>query len=261
MQIKDLRALWMFKQEFPATIDESFQSSADTLYNPDAITRARKNDGKIALDPYAPLIMGVDPARTGDRTVIAFRQGNVIRKVLTWPKMDDMRLVGIIAQYLSKGFEGKAVAKCFMDYAIGEGVASRLRELGYFKEVCIVDFGEAATEDRFLNKRIEMYMDLKDWIGDTGEWVSIPDNDDVASDLLAIPDFMQSTGSEKLKLPPKDQIKKDYGKSPDIADAIVLTFAYPVAAERVAELQQFAKQNLAHLPVSELGSVLRDFAS
>lgn len=261
MKIKDLRALWMFKQEFPATIDEAFQSSADTLINPDAVTRARRNDGQILPDPYAPLIMGVDPARTGDRTVIVFRQGRVIRAHFTWPKMDDMRLVGIIAGYLRDGFKGKKVAKCFMDYAIGEGAASRLRELGYAEEVIAVHFGEAASEDRYANKRCEMFIAIRDWMGDTGEHVAIPDSDDLASDLLAIPDFKQQTGSERLILPPKDQIKKDYGRSPDIADAIALTFAYPVASERIAELQQFAKNNLNHLHPTELGSIMRDFDS
>lgn len=261
LMIKDLRAVWLFKQEFPSTIDESFQSSANTLYFPDAITRARRNgkDNLIIPDAYAPLIMGVDPARTGDRTVIAFRQGNVFREILTWPKMDDMRLVGIIAKYLKEGYKGTKLAKCFIDYAIGEGPASRLRELGFGREIVTVHFGEAATEERYANKRIEMAMDMRDWMGDTGEYVSIPDSDDIVADLLAIPDFIESSGSEKLKLPPKDLIKKQFGRSPDIFDAMILTFAYPVQAEKVAELQDFARTNFGHLPKSELASIMSDF--
>jgi hypothetical protein len=260
-KIKSLGALWLFKQEYPGTVEESFQASANTLYNPDTITRARKNDKNLIPDPYAPLIMGVDPARTGDRTVIAFRQGKVVREVRVWPKMDDMRLVGIIATYLKDGYNGKAVSKCFIDYAIGEGPASRLRELGFYKEVQTVHFGETPSEERYANKRIEMAMNLRDWLGDTGEHVAIPDSDDIAADLLAIPDFVNSTGSEKLKLPPKDLIKKEYGRSPDIFDAIILTFAYPVAGERPAALHEFARNNLAHLPPSEFASILKDFES
>lgn len=270
MRIKTLKALWMFKQEFPATLDESFQSSANTLYLPDAIAKARSNDGRIPLDDHAPLIMGIDPARTGDRTVIAFRQGNVFREIRVFDKMDDMQLVGVIAKYLRDGYKGKRVARCFIDYAIGEGPASRLRELGFGQLVQTVHFGETPAEPRYANKRIEMAMDLRDWMGDTGEHVSIPNHgatnrpgieigDDIASDLLAIPDFVQMTGSEKLKLPPKDQIKKEYGKSPDIFDAMILTFAYPVAAERVAGLQQFARNNLSHMNPTELSVVLSDF--
>lgn len=270
MKIKELRALWLFKQEFPGTIDESFQSSADTLYPPDAVYRAAKNgaEGKLTLDEHAPLIMGVDPARSGDRTVIAFRQGNVFREIITWAKMDDMRLVGIIAKFLNEGYRGKKVAMCFMDYAIGEGPASRLRELGHHRRVTTVNFGEGATEDRYANKRAEMFIEMRDWFGDSGEYVSIPptsvggegtQKDDVIADLLAIPDFVQADGSDKIKLVRKDLIKKELGHSPDIADAMALTFAYPVAGEKVAELQEFIGQNLPHLDKTALGAVLRDF--
>jgi hypothetical protein len=261
MMIKKLGSMWLFKQEFPTSIDESFQSRADTLYSPDAVYAARMNGkyNKIPLDPFAPLIMGVDPARTGDRTVIAFRQGKVFRKIFTWAKMDDMRLVGIIAKFLQEGYEKTPVAKCFIDYAIGEGAASRLRELGFFREIQTIHFGQQASEPRYANKRAEMFMDMRDWLGDTGEFAQIPDSDDVVGDLLAIPDFLQSTGSEKIKLAPKDAIKKEYGRSPDIGDAMALTFAFPVQAERVSELSQFAKQNLSHLRPNELSAILSDF--
>jgi len=259
MMIKDLRALWLFKQEYPGTIHESFQASASTLYSPDAIYKASKNHGQIKLDTYAPLIMGVDPARTGDRTAIAFRQGRVFREVLVYAKMDDMRLVGIIAKYLKDGYKGTKIAKCFIDYAIGEGPASRLRELDFREEVMTIHFGGTANEERFANKRAEMAISgFSDWLGDGSE-VSIPDSDDITADLLAIPDFVQSTGSEKIKLPPKDLIKKEFGRSPDIADAMWLTFAMPVKGERIAELHEFTKTNLSHLRPNELSAVLDDF--
>jgi len=266
MMTRNLRATWLFKQEYPTSIEESFQSPEDTLLNPDAVYKAQSNDYKISYDPNAPLIMGVDPARTGDRTVIVFRQGNVFRKVLTWPKMEDMRLVGILAEYLKKGFEGTPVAKCFIDYAIGEGVASRLRQLDFGRQVQTVHFGDTNTrEERFLNKRIEMYMDMNEWFGDTGEHVSIPNGKDrlgdaIVSDLLAIPGFVQQVGSEKLKLVPKEDIKKKLGRSPDIADAMALTFAFPVAHEREAELQRFMRENLSHLPANELATIVSDFS-
>jgi hypothetical protein len=261
MMIADLGALWLFKQEYPSTIDESFQASKDTLYPPDAVYRAAANgkNGTIALDPYAPLIMGVDPARSGDRTAICFRQGKVIREVMVWDKMDDMQLVGIIARFLANGYNGKKVAKCFIDYAIGEGAASRLRELGFSRQVDVIHFGAQSSEPRYANKRAEMYMNMRDWFGDTGEHVSIPNEDRVTGDLLAIPDFVQQTGSEKIKIKPKDEIKKSYGKSVDIADACALTFAYEVAGERPAELQRLAREFMSHAKPSEVARVLSDF--
>lgn len=263
LMIKDLRALWRFKQEYPSTIDESFQASEATLYPPEAVYRARANgkNGSILIDPFAPLIMGVDPARTGDRTAIVFRQGKVIVDYFVYPKMEDMQLVGILAKHLAEGFKGKRVAKCFIDYAIGEGVCSRLRELGFYLQVQSVHFGESASEERYANKRCEMYMNMRDWFGDTGEHVAIPDTDEMSGDLLAIPDFVESTGSEKIKLKPKDEIRKAYGRSPDLADACALTFAYPVAAERIADLDQLVREYTNYAPQTEISRIMGDFGN
>lgn len=266
MKIQELRAVWMFKQEFPCTIDESFQASADTLYPPDAIYKAADNgkNNRISRDPFAPLIMGVDPARNGDRTVIVFRQGNMILAVLVFEKMVDERLTSIIADFLVKGYQGVKVAKCFIDYAIGEGVASQLRTLGQRDRVTVVNFGGAARDPRYLNKRTEMYMDMRDWFGDTGEQVSIcftsqVEQDQITGDLLAIPDFEQQRTTDKICLVPKADIKKNYGRSPDIADACALTFAFPVAHERPAGLIQLVQNELARATPNDLSAILQDF--
>lgn len=291
MQIMDLRALWLFKQEYPGTVEESFQSPEETLFNPDAVARALNNYSQVFPDRYAPLVLGVDVARGGiagsswgdvdgsrkqsksDRTVLAFRQGNVFPFIKAYPKMDDMRLVGILADYIINGLEVRGVrtpvAKIFLDYAIGEGVRQRLVEMGYGHLVVSVGFGDGANEDRYLNKRAEMAIEgLGKWLGDTGEGVAIynPAEDkgvamDIASDLLSIPGFQQTTGSEKIKLAPKDMIKKVYGKSPDIFDAMILTFAYPVQGERPAELRQLIRthQNYGG-QMDDLMQVMADFS-
>lgn len=287
MQIMDLRAIWLFKQEYPGTIDESFQSPEETLYNPDAVARAMANYGQIGIDRYAPLVLGVDVARggiaggswgdtdktkgKGDRTVLAFRQGNNFPYIKAFPKMDDMRLVGILAEYLENGLEVNGyrtpVAKVFVDYAIGEGVRQRLVELGYGNRVIAVGFGDPPFEERYLNKRAEMAIEgFGKWLGDTGEHVSIynPQNErsigmDISSDLLSIPGFLQTVGSERIKLPPKELIKKVYGKSPDIFDAMILTFAYPVQGERPAEINRIIQVQMGHIQVDEILAVMRDF--
>ena len=85
-----------------------------------------------------------------------------------------------------------------------------------------------------------MYGFMKDWFEEGG--ASIPDEDIFVRDLLMVPGFELTTSRGLLALPPKDKIKKDNGGlSPDIADALALTFAFPVAARsmksniRVAE--------------------------
>lgn len=265
MRAKALRSEWLFKQEYPGSVEESFQSSGDTLINPDAVWKAAQN--RFTPDMRMPLILGVDPARTGDRTVIAPRRGKIMHKPDVYQKMEDMRLAGMIAGYLNHGYHGQYVSMVFIDYAIGEGVASFLRSWGHANRICVVNFGEGATDPRFLNKRAEMACTYRDWFGDTGEFVSLEygtteldDYDAVSGDILAIPDFKQGQTTDKIQLVAKEEIKKAHGgKSPDIFDAQMLTFAHPVAGERTIEVQQFFQDNFSHLSTTELTALLSDF--
>ena len=100
--------------------------------------------------------------------------------------------------------------------------------MGY-KEVNPVSFGERAIEsERFVNKRAEMWVMLRDWFKET---VSVPDNDDVHADVTCVPDYLERSDG-RIKLESKEKIKQDYGRSPDIGDALALTFAYPVNAQK-----------------------------
>lgn len=262
MRAKILRSEWLFKQEYPGSIEESFQSSGDSLINPDAVWKASTN--KFAPDMRMPLILGVDPARTGDRSVIASRRGRIMHEPDIYDKMEDMRLAGMLAGYLNNGYRGQYVSMIFIDYAIGEGVASILRSWGHAARVCVVNFGETPADPRFLNKRVEMAVAYRDWFGDTGEFVSLECGDkydEISGDILAIPDFKQGQTTDKLQLVAKDEIKKAHGgKSPDIFDAQMLTFAHPVAGEQTLELHKFVQENFGHIQnTTELSSLLSDF--
>jgi len=212
---------WKFKQEYPSNLDEAFQTSGDNLIPVEAILNARKSDIR---DPTAPLIMGVDPASERDRAAVCFRRGRTIPKVYTWEKRSPMELVAIIAKLIKK----HEPAQCFID--IGEGgraIADRLGELGFRKTVTGVNFGSKPIDDeQYLNKRAEMWCDMKDWFVD-GD-CSMPDEDVIQSDLCMMPEY-KLTSSSRIQLVSKDELRKLYKKSPDIGDAIALTFAFPVA--------------------------------
>lgn len=220
MEIEEAKSDWMFKQEFPATIQEAFQTSGNTFINGEDVSRARKN---LTKDPNRPLVVGVDPARTGDRTVISFRRGRQLIKVDVYPKMDAMRLAAIIADIINN----MKPAQVFIDNAHGYGTIDRLNELNFGRWVTGVNFGGGATDPTlYKNKRAEMAFALRDWLAE--ENISIPDDDDIEVDFLCIPDFKQDS-SNRFLLVPKEEIKKQFGKSPDIFDSVMLTFAYPVA--------------------------------
>lgn len=171
---------------------------------------------------FAPKILGVDPARFGDdRSVILLRQGVAAHRPLVFRGMDNMTLAGRVAQEI----EQHHPAAVFVDSGAGAGVIDRLRQLGH--AVIEVPFGGAASDARFLNKRAQMWFDLRDWLTAGG---AIPNDLGLKADL-ATPTFSYNAAG-RLVLESKDAIKARGLPSPDIADALALTFAHPVALPR-----------------------------
>ncbi len=217
-------SLWKFRQEYPNTIQDAFVTSGDSLIDPDYILAARKR--KVS-DPDAPLILGVDPARTGDRCVIARRRGREITRIqFIKPDTDGKIRETQVAAKLASIIDNENVAKCFVDVAHGYGVIDILRDLGYGDIVTGVHFnGKTSEPNRYSNIRAEMHIKLRDWIH--SEEVSIPDAEDVQMDFCVIPDY-EETMNGLMRIVDKKKIRKLYGRSPDITDACILTFAYPV---------------------------------
>lgn len=211
---------WKFKQEYPATIQEAFQTSDDTLIDAESITNAR-NRTKV-LNNQAPLVLGVDPARNGDRCAICFRRGREIESIERWDNVgDDMHTVGRVAKYIERYNPAAVNIDCTNSYAIYD----RLRELGH---QCVygIHFASRASEDRlYMNKRAEMWCNLRDWMAAE---VKIPNDDEIHTDFMAVPDYKE-TSDGKIRLVSKEKIKEVFGKSPDLGDAAALTFATPIS--------------------------------
>jgi hypothetical protein len=226
LKIYELKSEWLFRQEYPFTAKEAFQTSGTTLISPIAVQAARKS---TVSDTQSPLIMGVDAARSGDRTIILFRRGRQVTQYYSYSEMDEMHLCGLISSYIEK----LSVSKAFIDVGSAYGTIDRLHELGYAAVVTAVNFGERAIrDDIYINKRAEMAGDMRDWFEEGN--CRIPDDEELEADLLAVPDF-KLTSSSKRQLIAKDQIRKTFGKSPDIFDALALTFAYPVRNDAISK--------------------------
>ena len=170
---------------------------------------------------HAPRILGVDPARFGnDRSVIFPRQGLVAFPPEVYRGLDNMDLAGRVARKI-EDWQPDAV---FIDAGAGSGVIDRLRQLGH--DVVEVNFGGRPISPRYTNKRTEIWQELADWVRAGG---AIP-NEQALKLELATPTY-SFDAANRMALESKDEIKKrlpDAG-SPDLADALALTFAHPVA--------------------------------
>jgi len=178
---------------------------------------------------FSPIVFGIDPARFGDdRSVVFRRQGKQGFKPIVYRGLDNMDLAARIANLIEE-HNPDAV---FCDAGAGSGVIDRLRQLSY--DVIEIPFGGKATKpEQYINRRTEMWWLMKEWIEMGG---AIP-NDTALKQELATPIYWYDNVGRRV-LESKDQIKKRLqgAGSPDLADALALTFALPVAKKEMEDI-------------------------
>ncbi len=86
-----------------------------------------------------------------------------------------------------------------------------------------------------------MYFDLRAWMIGGG---AIPDIPALKSELSVVEYKYLPSG--KIQLEPKDKIKEKIGKSPDLADSLALTFAYPVMPRDMKLNKKLSKANTSY---------------
>ena len=236
-KIIELKDPLLFKQEYPATPDEAFQTTGVESYiKNEFVLMARKQNNHRS---YGAIVAGFDPARDGeDRDAWIYRQG---LNAFGLEYKDMKRFPEKVAYCIRKLNSAPRIDMLFIDYGGGGWeIAGMLREAGYGDRVRVVNFGSAADfSDAYANKRAEMYGEMKAWFEDKDEIPSIPDDDALQADLVA-PSYSYDIRS-RVKLERKSEVKKRFLKSPDGADALALTFAYPVYKEHVMETKSVEK--------------------
>jgi hypothetical protein len=198
------------------------------LISSEDVEEASKREAVALLSDA--FVIGVDVARFGsDASVIYFRKG---RDGRTHPPIilrgvDTMQLAGRVAEEYTR-YRADAI---FVDGGgVGGGVIDRLRQLRV--PVIEVQFGGKAdrvsmTEERHgaAQKRTELWLNMRDWL----KHGAIPDDPDLHKELTSPQySFVIREGRDVIQLEPKEAMKKRGLSSPDQADALALTFAYPV---------------------------------
>lgn len=217
-----------YRQEFECDFSASTE---DRLITIDVVNAAIAREYQLPAYVHSPKILGIDVARFGDdKSTFIYRQGCVAYGLKKFRNLDTMQFSGLIAQEIDKG-RPEAV---FIDVVgVGAGVVDRLKQLGY--KVTGVNAGaQALNESIHSNLRAEMWCKCRDWLKDFGQ---IPDDLELKNDLVS--PMYQFDGRNRYVLEKKSDMKKRGLMSPDCAESLILTFAYPVRAktdyERVQE--------------------------
>lgn len=228
---------WQFRQEYPATAAEAFQTAGEAPFiHPEKVSRARKN----VVHGQGPIVIGVDPHGGGrDGTGVIDRQGRRAgeRICTRWRDTDTMVIVGRLVRLINT----YRPARMFIDVGgVGKPLYDRLCELGYgpggANIVVAVNFGGKPigagpiSADRYANRKAEMWDSARVWFDDPAE-VQCPDSDEYQMDVCAPAWGKGATkydSSNRLAIEPKPHLIERVGFSSDIGDAFALTFAEPV---------------------------------
>lgn len=176
---------------------------------------------------FAPVILGVDPAWSGDDALeIMLRQGLYSKSLATLPKNDnDIEVANLIAR-LEREHNADAV---FVDAGYGTGIVSAGRTMG--KSWQLVWFSGKPTDPGYVNKRAEIWGGMKAWLKEGG--AIDPGDDDLYQDLIGPETVPRLDG--KILLESKQDMKERDLPSPNRGDALALTFASPVAKRAAFE--------------------------
>ena len=168
---------------------------------------------------FAPKILTLDNAWEGDdEGVIALRQGNHFEILETFEKNDNDLMVAAKLARFEDDLDADAV---FLDAGYGTGVVSAGRTM---KRNWQLVWSAGKSDDKgCFNKRAEMWREARDWLKEGG---SLPDDQPLCDELTA-PETVPR-GDGRIQIESKKDMKARGIPSPNRADALTLSFAYPV---------------------------------
>jgi hypothetical protein len=203
------------------------KSGADQFISPFVVDEAVEREKYD--DDTAPVVMGIDPARGGmDSTVIVVRKGRDLMAIKRYSGEDTMMIVGRVIECIEEFNPDMTVID---EGGLGYGILDRLVEQRY--KVRGVNFGwKSDNPIIYGNKRAEMWGKMKEWLKTS----HIPKDKGLKDDLTGPRTEPDSKGT--IFLESKKKMKARGLASPDSADALAVTFAFPIANKELVNTQR-----------------------
>ena len=205
------------KGEFPSQSVLQFISE-------DLARQAAKRNLRLADYDFAPKVLTLDNAWTGgDEIVFAIRQGNWSKILKRLPRNDnDVVIAQILAQF-EDDYQADLVV---IDLGFGTGVYSIGKNM-WKRNWQLFNFGvNLPKSSGILNERARIWLDMKQWLQNGGVIENI---EELIADLTGVEVVPRDDGV--LQLESKKDMKERGLPSPNMADALALTFAYPVVSK------------------------------
>lgn len=195
------------------------------------IAEAQERWRDPSIEAKGRLFIGLDPSgegEGGDETVFAVRRGQKILYLEAHKSLDPsgilLALLGILSKERDKREEAPIV-NIDGEGAIGSRVWGHLRayvdrnpSVFELRRIRASEWAQNGRPDRIYDRiRDELWASLSEWIKTGG---AIPEDAKLASELHE-PEWRHDHRN-RLKVTPKDDLRKSLGRSPDRADAVAL---------------------------------------
>jgi len=199
--------------EFPKVTSSQFISQ-------EHIDQAQTTELELKDYCHYPKVAAVDVARFGDdQTVMILRQGPKLLDVSRFSGLDTMEVAAQTVMY----WKQHQPEKVFIDgTGLGSGVVDRCSELG-LPVVDVVVGAKSSNPKKYVNVRSQVWGSLKDWLANGAD---IPVDAEMKKQMLSMEYGYDA--QLRVQLISKKDLKKKHGFSPDIPDALSLSFAEDV---------------------------------
>ena len=183
----------------------------------------------------SPLVLGVDVARFGNNYSVIYPRRGFDARTHT-PRVFLGLSTTELAAEVQKTFNALGASMIFVDEGgIGGGVVDILQDM--MLPVMGVNFGgkpqgtdpwdRAAV--RYCNRRSEIWGTMRNWLRKGAIPDTIPAYERRLSEELSAPLYGHN-GKEEIQLESKKDMERRQVESPDVADALAISLAYPTLA-------------------------------
>lgn len=205
-------------------IDVNYEASVTNQLIPGRLVDAAQGRGVADVSVDGPRILSLDVARFGHcESVLTLRKNRAVIWQRVWRGIDTVDLAGAVRREIEKLGGKTAIAQIAVDdVGVGGGVTDQLRRW-YGRRVKAVNGATRVNDGVHYNLRAKMYDVLLEWLRD--EPNSLPRDPKLKSQLCSVRKLYRGG---LLLLMDKDQMMREGIESPDRADSLALSFAYPV---------------------------------
>ena len=205
-------------------IDIDYDASVNDAWIPGPAVDAAQRNTIADVEAIGPLLLTVDPARFGDdKTAIMLRRGRVVYWFKEFEHKSTMVVAGLVRDEVMSS--PVPIAQVAVDViGLGAGIVDRLLEFPETAGITVAVNSSLRVQDgRNYNVRAQMARNMKEWLEDSPAVLPLYPN--LKAELTT---FKYTYRNGLLLIESKEEAKARGVKSPNLYDALALSFAQPV---------------------------------